>query len=146
MSSKDGRLWITTNAIDLDKLLKETKSPKCGACLVFLGTVRNNSENGKVRSITYKVYKELAIETLKDLEKQIEKKYKDCKCRIVHRTGYMKVGQVSVAIVIRTPHREEAYEASRYALEKIKKIVPIWKKERMVSGKEKWVKGNKLEV
>lgn len=145
MNNEKRKYWITEKVINLDRLLKETNEPQCGACVVFLGTVRNNSENGTVKSITYEVHKELAIKVIRNLEKQIEKRYKDCRCRIVHRVGYMKVGEASVAIVVRTPHREDAYQASRYAIEKIKKIVPIWKREHTSYGKGKWIRGNKLE-
>lgn len=137
---------ITEKTINLSTILKETEDYRTGACLVFLGTVRNHSENGSINSILYEAYNPLVEKMIKKIEKEVEKRYKPCRCKIVHRIGRLKLGEVSVVIVVRTPHRKEAYKASRWAIEKVKKTLPIWKKEYTKDGKEKWSKGNKLEM
>jgi molybdopterin synthase catalytic subunit len=137
-------MWITENPINLSKLLEETQDKGTGACVIFLGTVRNNSDN-KVVGITYEAHVELAAQVLQRIEKEVENKFHNSKCRVVHRIGYLGLGEISVAIVIRAPHRNTAYEASRFVIEKVKKTVPIWKKEHLKSGEEIWVEGHKLE-
>jgi len=138
-------MWITENPINLSKLLEETQDNGTGACVIFLGTVRNNGDDGIVSGITYEAHIELAAQVLEKIEKEVEKKFHNSKCRVVHRVGYLGLGETSVAIVIRAPHRNTAYEASRFAIEKIKKTVPIWKKEYLENKEEIWVEGHKLE-
>lgn len=138
-------MWITENLINLSKLLEETQDNDTGACVIFLGTVRNNGDDGIVSGITYEAHIELAAQALQKIEQEVEKKFYNSKCRVVHRIGYLRLGETSVAIVIRASHRNAAYEASRFVIEKIKKIVPIWKKEHLKIGEEIWVEGHKLE-
>lgn len=135
---------ITTEPINLSRLIKNTADYSTGACLIFLGTVRNYSAGCSIKSILYEAHKKLATKTIKKLEKQIQEKYKNCKCKIIHRIGHLKPGEISLAIIVRTPHRNEAYKASRWLLESVKKCVPVWKKEYTSEGIEKWVKGKKL--
>ncbi len=110
-----------------------------------MGTVIKDRGNGEVTGITYTAHKKLASKLLQKLEEEVGKKIPDSSCRIVHRLGYLKLGEVSIAIVIRTPHRKEAYKMSRFIIDKVKKTIPIWKKEHFKNGKEKWVIGKKLE-
>jgi molybdopterin synthase catalytic subunit len=137
---------LTTKTIKIDDLLKKTTNKATGACLIFLGIVRNYSENGKVLGITYYAHKKLATKLLAQLEKEVKEKFPVNLCKIVHRLGYLEVGEVSLAIIVSSAHRKEAYRASRYAIEALKKRIPIWKKEKLAKGKEVWVEGKKLEV
>ncbi|MFN7181886.1 MAG: molybdenum cofactor biosynthesis protein MoaE [Planctomycetota bacterium] len=139
-------MWITEKPINVAKLLKETENKKAGACVVFIGTVREKGENGEVTGITYEAHKKLAAIRIQELEKYVETKISDSRCRIIHRIGYIPLGQESIAIIIRTPHRKEAYKMSRFIIDRIKRTVPIWKKEHLKSGVQEWVKGKKLEL
>lgn len=138
-------MWITKDTIDLTKLLEETEDEGTGACVIFLGTVRKNSGNEVVMGITYEAHIELSSQVLQRIEQEVEKEFRHCKCRVIHRIGYLRLGEVSVAIVVRAPHRTDAYKASRFVIEKVKKTVPIWKKEHLANNEEKWVEGHMLE-
>jgi molybdopterin synthase catalytic subunit len=96
---------------------------------------------GKIIGMTYESYLEMAEDRMKRIENFLSHKWNIKKVRMIHRIGDLSVGDVSVAVAVSAPHRSEAFSACRYAIEKIKREVPIWKKERIVGGKEIWVKG-----
>ena len=118
------------------------KDKNAGATAIFFGTVRENHEIGKIIGMTYESYLEMAEDRMKRIEKIISRKWNIRRVRMIHRVGELSVGDVSVAVAVSAPHRSEAFSACRYAIEKIKREVPIWKKERIVGGKEIWVNGN----
>ena len=112
---------------------------------MFLGTVRNISEVGKVREMTYEAYREMAEKELLRIEKEMMRKWPLKKGRIVHRTGRLALKDISVGIAVSSAHRADAFEACRYAIERIKRVAPIWKRERLSTGKDIWVEGHRLE-
>lgn len=112
-----------------------------GAVLIFEGTVRDFSRGKRVISVEYDAYEPLAEKKLAEIGAQIARKWPEAKAAIVHRLGNLKVGQTSLVIAVSSPHRAEAFEACRYAIEQIKKIVPIWKKE-VWEGGEYWIEGD----
>ena len=117
------------------------KDKNAGATAIFFGTVRENHEIGKIIGMTYESYLEMAEDRMKRIEKIISRKWNIRRVRMIHRVGELSMGDVSVAVAVSAPHRSEAFSACRYAIEKIKREVPIWKKERIVGGKEIWING-----
>ena len=117
------------------------KDKNAGATAIFFGSVRENHEIGKIIGMTYESYLEMAEDRMKRIEKIISRKWNIRRVRMIHRVGELSMGDVSVAVAVSAPHRSEAFSACRYAIEKIKREVPIWKKERIVGGKEIWVNG-----
>jgi len=114
---------IVSEPIFPEEILSGFSSPIDGACLLFLGVVRDHNKGRGVSGLDYEVYQGMAERTL---------------AAIVH------VGEVSTAIAVATPHRGEAYEASRYILEELKQRLPIWKREHYLDGESHWVGGNRV--
>jgi molybdopterin synthase catalytic subunit len=132
---------ITAAKIHPHKILNSVKDKNAGATVIFFGTVREHSELGKIRGMTYESYLEMAEDRMRRIENNLSHKWNIKRVRMIHRIGNLSVGDVSIAVAVSAPHRSEAFSACRYAIEKIKREVPIWKKERIIGGKEIWVKG-----
>lgn len=133
---------LTTGAIDPSDVLRSVADPGSGAVVLFLGTVRDNSEAGSVERIEYEAYEPMAEGRLAEVEREVKRKWPmTTGVKIVHRVGGLAVGQVSVAVAVSSPHRAEAFAACRHAIETIKRDVPIWKREKLGDGSEVWVEG-----
>ena len=143
MAKKTGRL--TRSKIDPKKMLRSVADPGTGAVVLFLGTVRDSSEAGSVERIEYEAYGPMADRRLAQAEAEVKRRWPATKAvKIVHRVGSLAVGEVSVAVAVSSPHRAEAFEACRHAIETIKREVPIWKREKIAGGREVWVEGTAL--
>lgn len=112
-----------------------------GASLLFLGVVRDHNDGRSVGGVRYDAYEEMATKVLAEIVEEAALSAGTDRLAAVHRVGELDVGDVSVAIAASSPHRAEAYEASRYIIEEIKKRLPVWKKERYSDGVEEWVDG-----
>ena len=137
---------ITRSPIDPVEALRAVRDNAAGGTVMFLGTIRNSSEGKVVRGLEYEVYKEMAEKRMDLLEKKVHAKWPIRKIMMVHRYGNLKVGEVSVAVVVSSEHRAEAFEACRYAIDTIKRTLPLWKKEKLKGGKESWSKGEPIEA
>ena len=133
---------IIKGEIDLDKLIKYVSDSRAGAITTFLGVTREDSEGRKVLYLDYDAYQEMAEKKMEEIGDEIKGKWKICKIAIIHRVGRLKVGEVSVAIAVSTPHRKEGFQSCKYAIDRIKEIAPIWKKE-VWKGGEEWKGGEK---
>ncbi len=131
---------ITKAAIRLDKVMGWISDNKAGATVMFIGTVRQDGQMGKIRGMSYESYLDMAEDNLERIEASVATKYKILKVKLIHRVGYLSLGEISVVVAVSASHRSEAFRACRYALERIKRDVPIWKKEKMGSGIGVWVK------
>jgi len=129
---------ITEKPIDVNKLLNDVSDQSSGASVLFTGTVRDHNEQDKVSKLHYEVYQEMAEKILQEIEIEIHAKWKINKFIAVHRTGTLKVGEVSVAVVVSAEHRNDAFEACKFGIDSIKERAPIWKKEFFKSG-GKWL-------
>jgi len=132
---------ITRDRLSLEELVKSVESPEAGAIATFIGTARNHSKGRRVLSLEYEAYPEMARKKLKEIEEEILKKWEVRGVAISHRIGKLLIGEASVMIAVSAPHRKDAFAACRFAIDRIKKIVPIWKKEIFEDG-ERWVEGN----
>ena len=132
---------ITRDPIDPAEVLQRVGDDVDGAIVLFLGVVRNHAEGRSVKGMRYDAYEEMAGEVLRCIAEEASARLGTDRVAVVHRVGELSVGDVSVAIAVSSPHRAEAYEASRYVIEEIKKRLPIWKKERYLEGDEAWVEG-----
>lgn len=130
---------VTEKPIELAELVAFVSTPEAGAVVTFLGTVRNQSKGKTVTALTYGAYEPMAEKELKRIAEEMQKRWQVCKVAIVHRVGKLRVGEVSVAIFVSAPHREDAFAAARHAIERIKEIVPIWKREHFSDGTTEWV-------
>jgi molybdopterin synthase catalytic subunit len=129
---------VTRDPIDVDAVTRSAYSDTSGAVVTFLGTVRQDRGGRKLLHLDYDAYPEMAKEKLEQVRAEILERWPADGVSLVHRFGPMKVGEVSVAIAVSCPHRKEAFEACEYAIDRIKEIVPVWKKEVFEDGAE-WV-------
>ncbi len=131
---------ITEKPIDVNKLLSDVSDQSSGASVLFTGTVRDHNVLGKVSQLHYDAYQEMAEKVLQEIENEIHKKWKINKFIAIHRTGTLKVGEVSVVVAVLAEHRKEAFEACKFGIDIIKERVPIWKKE-FGESKTEWLEG-----
>ena len=129
---------VTDKTIHLQELVDYVTDPEAGAIVPFIGTTRNNNEGRKVIALEYEAYPEMAEKELARIGDDAKRKWPICKMAIVHRLGPVEIGAASVIIVVSSAHRDAAFAASRFAIEEIKKTVPIWKKE-VYEGGEVWI-------
>ena len=116
-------------------LILEAQRPDCGAVATFVGTTRVDESGGaSVEYLEYEAYRPMADRKLEEIGAEIRERWEVGHVAIVHRLGRVAPGEASVAIVVATPRRGPAFEASRYAIERIKEIVPIWKREVWSDG------------
>jgi molybdopterin synthase catalytic subunit len=132
---------ITTKPIDLSSILETMRDDSAGGMVLFVGTVRNRDEGNRVEKLEYQTYRAMAERRMEEIESEVRRKWKVAKIRIVHRVGLLGVGEVSVAVAVSTEHRAEAFEAARFAIERIKHSLPVWKKEKLAGGKNVWLEG-----
>jgi molybdopterin synthase catalytic subunit len=140
-----GRRGITRSTIDLERVLSSIRDDSAGGTVLFVGTVRNKSEGRKVSGLEYEVYRDMAERKMNEIEEKARDRWAVKKIVMVHRTGKLKVGEVSVAVAVSAEHRAEAFEACRFVIDSIKRTVPIWKMEDHPGGEQAWVKGSPVE-
>ncbi len=132
---------ITSDPLDPARLLARVGSPEDGAVLLFLGTVRNHADGRSVSGMQYEGYREMALEVLGRIAEEASERFSTPNLAVTHRLGALEIGEVSVVVAVSSPHRAEAYGASRYVMEEIKRRLPVWKKEFYVEGAAEWVRG-----
>ena len=126
---------IVEGPIDVGTLVTGSFRSDCGAVATFIGTTRVDENSGaSVKYLEYEAYRPMADRKLEEIGAEIEKRWEVGHVSIVHRLGRVDPGEPSVMIVVASPRRGPAFEASRYAIERIKEIVPIWKREVWSDG------------
>lgn len=120
---------MTESPIDVLSLLDEARDPAAGGIDIFVGAVRNHSDGHAVDRLEYTAYVPMAERIMADIEREIFDRWKVCRVVMRHRTGTLDVGEIAVVTIVAATHRREAFEACRYAIDELKKRVPIWKRE-----------------
>ncbi|MEY4093419.1 MAG: hypothetical protein RLZZ53_618 [Acidobacteriota bacterium] len=131
---------ITTAPLDQEALVRALDTTGIGAVTVFLGLVRDHNKGRTVLYLDYEAYEPLALRGLDVIVAESRERWPDVRLAIHHRIGRMEIGEASVIIAAASPHRADAFSASRYAIERIKQIVPIWKHEYFEGG-DVWIEG-----
>ena len=129
---------ITDDVLTAESVADAVRAPECGGVVTFLGTVRSPSRGRDVLYLEYEAYPEMAVRKMEQIAAEIQERWAITRVAIRHRTGRLEVGEASVAIGIAAPHRHEAFEACEYAIVRLKRIVPVWKKEVWADG-EQWI-------
>jgi molybdopterin synthase catalytic subunit len=135
---------ISKEPIDTQAVIDKVVQREAGAITTFIGTVRELTHGKKTLYLIYEAYESMAVKKLEQIGREIEEKWQGSKVAITHRVGKLDITDIAVVIAVSTPHRADSYEANRYAIERIKEIVPIWKKEHWEDGQE-WI-GNQKET
>ncbi len=134
---------IIDKPIDVEEVRQKVMSRNAGAITLFIGTVRELTKGKKTLHLEYQAYSTMAIKMFEQISKEIIEQWPDAKVAITHRVGHLDISDIAVVIAVSSPHRKIAYLANEYAIERIKQIVPIWKKEYWEDGTE-WI-GDQLE-
>ena len=125
---------LSDHPIDPRALEEAVAHPGAGAILTFSGVTRDHFEGRRVRALEYQAYGEMAQAELQRIHDEVVARWPGTRLALLHRTGRLEIGEASVVIAVSAPHRGEAYEASRYAIDQLKARVPIWKKELYDDG------------
>ena len=131
-------IHITSEKLNLQDCYDFVQDQECGGIALFVGTVRNTTQNKTVKKLDFSAYEPMAIKELKKIALHAVEKFNVSKIVIHHAVGNLKIGDVPVIIAVSSAHREAAFEACRYAIDTLKETVPIWKKEFFEDG-EVWV-------
>ncbi|MEB2302418.1 molybdenum cofactor biosynthesis protein MoaE [Lysinibacillus xylanilyticus] len=134
---------IIDKPIDVEEVRQKVIDRNAGAITVFIGTVREMTKGKKTLHLEYQAYPAMAIKMFEQISKEIQERWSEAKVAITHRVGHLEISDIAVVIAVSSPHRKIAYEANEYAIDRIKQIVPIWKKEYWEDGTE-WI-GDQLE-
>ena len=131
---------ITSEEIELGDVIRAVEAGDAGAIVHFLGVVRNNTEGREVSYLEYEAYPPMAEKKMAEIAQEVHEKWGLDRVAMIHRVGRLEIGEVSVAVAVASPHRKEAFEACHYAMNRLKQVVPIWKREVWADGEEEWVK------
>ena len=130
---------LTHDAIEHARLTESVRRPNCGAVVTFLGTVRDLTGEQVTIALDYEAYPGMAEKKLAEIEADTRARWPVGELAIVHRLGRLAVGEVSVAVAVSCPHRGEAFAACKHAIDRLKELVPIWKREHGPTGATEWV-------
>lgn len=136
------RFTISENPLDVNYVLSQVFHPDHGAAIAFVGTTREWTMGKRTITLEYEAYVPMAESAMTRIGEEISTRWPGTICAVAHRIGNVGIGEISVVIAVSSSHRSDAYEASRYAIERLKQTVPIWKKEIYEDGTE-W-KGHQL--
>ncbi|MFQ5988793.1 MAG: molybdenum cofactor biosynthesis protein MoaE [Candidatus Methylomirabilales bacterium] len=125
---------ITEDPLSVAQAVSAVSKSTCGAIATFSGVVREFSRGRQVSYLEYEAYPEMAVAKLRQIEEEIRGKWEIEQILIHHRIGRLEIGEASVVIAVSAPHRRQALEACAYAIERLKQIVPVWKKEVSPDG------------
>lgn len=138
---------VVSGPIDTAAVLAELSAREHGAELLFHGVVRDRNDGRPVRAVSYDVFAPLAEATFREIgEEALARFGPGLRVVVVHRAGRLEVGEVSVVVGVASPHRGEAYQASRYVIEQLKVRSPIWKQEHYADGDSAWLRGHTLRT
>lgn len=129
-----GRYTITRSPIQIQDVIDQVKNPRAGAVCTFMGTVRELTNGKKTLYLEYEAYVEMAERQMEKIGNEIMSQHDHARVAMMHRIGRLEIEDVAVAIAVATPHRAAAFKACHYAIDRIKEIVPIWKKEHWEDG------------
>ena len=132
-------IQLTRDPIDHAALTEQVRRADCGAVVTFLGTVRDLTGDRVTVALDYEAYPGMAEKKMAEIEADTRSRWSVGEIAMIHRLGRLEVGDVSVAVAVSCPHRADAFDACRHAIDRLKELVPIWKKENWADGSTDWV-------
>ena len=130
---------LTRDVIDLSHVVDQVRRSSCGAVVTFLGTVRDVTGDTVTTALEYEAYPGMAEKKMREIEADVRGRWPLGEVAMVHRLGRLAVGDVAVAVAVSAPHRPEAFVACRQVIDRLKELVPIWKKETTADGTTEWI-------
>jgi len=137
-STAPRRCTLSAEALDVGGVVARVVGPDAGGIVTFVGTVRDASRGREIRHLEYEAYTGMAEREMEKIADAAAAQWPGARVAMAHRTGHLAIGEIAVVIAASAPHRAEAFAACRYAIDTLKQVVPIWKKEVAVDG-EYWV-------
>lgn len=131
-------IQLTDQPLHLLSCMDWAMDPECGAIDAFIGTVRTGTRGKQVLRLEFETYESMALAEMNKIAEEVLNRFRVRKILIHHRTGTLQIGEIPVIVVVSAAHRDAAFDACRYAIDTLKKTVPIWKKEIFEDG-EVWV-------
>lgn len=135
----NGMIELTRQPLDPEEVTAQVRRDSNGAVVTFLGTTRDFAEGKPVAHLEYEAYEPMALKKLEEIRQELRAEFGVADVAIAHRLGPVDIGQISLVVAIAAPHRKEAFLACHAAVDRLKEIVPIWKKETFVDGGDHWV-------
>lgn len=135
---KEEMFQIIEEPINVDEMIAKVTRPEAGAITTFIGAVREWTRGRRTIYLEYQAYVPMAVKKLAAIGEEVQEKWPETLVAITHRIGELQISDAAVVIVVSSPHRKAAYQANEYVIERIKQIVPIWKKEHWEDG-ETWI-------
>jgi molybdopterin synthase catalytic subunit len=132
-------IQLTDNQIDFGAVVERVRSPSAGAVVLFLGTAREWTGGRQTESLEYEAYVPMAERKLAEVAEEAKQRWNLTGLAVVHRIGHLEIGEVSVAVAASSAHRQDAFAACQYLIDRIKQVVPIWKCENWADGTREWV-------
>jgi molybdopterin synthase catalytic subunit len=145
-SAELGLFDVTAEPLDPARLVEAVRRDESGAVVLFYGVARNHSDGRRVRALEYEAHASLAVKKLQEVAEEVAARYPIDAVGALHRVGHLAIGETSLLVAVASAHRQEAFEAAQYAVDRIKQIVPIWKKEIWEDGGGAWVLGHAVEL
>ena len=142
----DGPFRVTSEPLDPNELLDAVREDESGAVVLFHGVARNNSDGRAVVALEYDAHPSLAEKKLREVAGEVRTRWPITAIAVLHRIGRLEIGETSLLVAVSSAHRQQAFEASQYAVDRIKQIVPVWKKEIWEDGSGEWVPGYPIEL
>ena len=140
----EGLFRVTSEPLDQEPLLAAVRRDESGAVALFYGVARNHSDGRQVQALEYDAYPSMAEKKLREVADEVRERWPISCIGVLHRTGRLAIGETSLLVAVSAPHRKEAFAACEYAVDRIKQIVPVWKKELWEDGDGDWVAGYKV--
>ena len=132
------RCTLSDRTLDVDEIVARVSGPDAGGVVTFVGNVRDHARGHSIQYLEYEAYPAMAEREMQKIADEAARRWPGTRVAIAHRTGHLEIGEAAVVIVAAAPHRAEAFEACRFAIDTLKQSVPIWKKEVATDG-EYWV-------
>ena len=129
---------ITNEPLNPEEITAQVRRDSNGAVITFLGTTRDFSEGRNVEYLEYEAYQPMAENMLQQIADELREKWDIADFAVAHRVGRVDIGEISLVVALSSPHRQQAFEAGQYVVDRIKQLVPIWKKEAFEGG-QVWV-------
>ena len=136
---------VTREPLDPAPLVAAVRCGESGAVALFYGVVRNENMGRSVRYLEYDAYPEMAVKKMEEVAREVRAKYPVTGIGVLHRIGRLEIGETSLLVAVSSAHRAEAFDACHFAVDRIKQVVPVWKKEVWDDGAE-WVEGHTPDV
>ena len=133
-----GPVTIGRGPVDIEALERAVTDPSAGATVTFAGTTRNGNAGRRVLRLEYEAYEPMALSEMRKLAREAGERFNIVRIAIQHRVGFVEIGETSVALAVSAAHRAEAFDACRFAIDRLKEVVPVWKKEYFEGG-EVWI-------